>query len=389
MPLLYSMYRRLDDIFSNTLSEPELDENARLVLKKVFSMMRSPNVNRPPWSVRCVTRNKNEITIPRETSIPTDPRSQIRSSRGTFLVYSLLMFEKTQVDIFLLRFNESQHYVERVVRYLTFILPLVYASGKMIPKLSIYLLMTDCKKIMPPDIQSLGTNDINSAFTLTGGTDDPVVVIFREEEWLKVFIHETFHALCLDFSNLESGMLARIEAKTGIESLPDGRRTYETYCETFAVIVHSLFMSDTFSAALDRLRHEQLFSALQCAKLMPFVDGRNAHTTAVGAYHVLKFALLNRMGDFIRLQSKKCESVGVCERFFSIRPDEVEMFDKLIVDSWYNTSTQDLIKKAEQFLSNASPADKLVKTLRMSCGGVPPPHPLPGASPGPRLPPLN
>ena len=50
---------------------------------------------------------------------------------------------------------------------------------------------------------------VNTGFTTTCPVDSEIV-IFREEEWFKVFIHETFHNFALDFSDMNNSACHKI-----------------------------------------------------------------------------------------------------------------------------------------------------------------------------------
>jgi hypothetical protein len=67
------------------------------------------------------------------------------------------------------------------------------------------IILTDFKKTQP--IIPISPFTINSGVTSYSlpikRDDNRVIIVFRKEEWFKVFIHECFHMFCLDFSNIE------------------------------------------------------------------------------------------------------------------------------------------------------------------------------------------
>ena len=94
------------------------------------------------------------------------------------------------------------------------------------------------KKTMPKNQFSvLGALNCNSGLTY-GCQNDGSVFIYREEEWLKVFIHETFHCLCLDFNSLHCGDLNK-KFKKDITNVNSDLNLYESYTEFWATIIHS------------------------------------------------------------------------------------------------------------------------------------------------------
>ena len=97
--------------------------------------------------------------------------------------------------------------------------------------------------------QQINEYNVNSAFTYTCQKNGEIV-IYREEEWFKVFIHETMHSFGLDFSNIGNN-IDNITIKSiksifpGLNSgtFPNGIRLYESYTEYYAELIHCIFCS--------------------------------------------------------------------------------------------------------------------------------------------------
>ena len=117
-----------------------------------------------------------------------------------------------------------------------------YSSRKCKSPMNIYIYMTPFKKELPDSrIHILDSNNVNSAFTYTTCKPDNEILIFRKEEWFKVFIHETFHNLGLDFSNMNLYSLNnKIKCLFAVNS---DINAYESYCEFWARIINSAFIS--------------------------------------------------------------------------------------------------------------------------------------------------
>ena len=82
------------------------------------------------------------------------------------------------------------------------------------------------------------------------------IKLYREEDLMKVFFHETFHTFNMDFMN--NGK-ERIQKIFNIDS---SISIFESYCETWARIFHSLFLSVTHTKS-DELA-VNYFIALMC-----------------------------------------------------------------------------------------------------------------------------
>jgi hypothetical protein len=157
------------------------------------------------------------------------------------------------------------------------------AAPRCAKDLSVYILATDLEKVLPSN-QSEPIDQIhaNTAFTTSCSAKNEIF-IFRREEWFKVLIHETFHCLGLDFSadfkatdysnQYILSIFPALDLKTDV-------RLYETFCETWAELVHLAFRlfvkgndkgySREFSAKQYReaLSKEQVFSIVQSNKLL-------------------------------------------------------------------------------------------------------------------------
>jgi len=157
--------------------------------------------------------------------------------------------------------------------------------------LHIYIYLTKARKNIPthPD-QILDEIHANTAFTTscnltaTPQTQEPkYIILFREEEVFKVLLHELFHALGLDFSH---DSMATQKTATFIRehfqiTLPD-IRLFETYCETWATILHCLilaFLNTPHNPILPKkiiqeffrlFAYEQNFVLFQCAKVLHY-----------------------------------------------------------------------------------------------------------------------
>ena len=106
------------------------------------------------------------------------------------------------------------------------------ANNECSNKLDIHLFLTDHKKLTPEHDKPVDRIHANTAFT-TSCSQHNRVYIYRKEEWFKVFIHETFHCLGLDFSHMdvsESNITINNIFSTNILDI----RLYESYCETWA-----------------------------------------------------------------------------------------------------------------------------------------------------------
>jgi hypothetical protein len=179
--------------------------------------------------------------------------------------------------------------------------------------------LTDQTKTLPRFGSVIGRSNVNTAYT-TPCAESTDICIFREEEWFKVFIHESFHCLGLDFSGMQN---TNADALIGaIFKVNADIRLFETYCETWAEIIHSMFLTffstkikDNYgimAGKLDRiLETEARFSLFQCVKVLDFNNMKYSdlfmeskrrlyrEDTHVLSYYIIKSILLFNKNAFI------------------------------------------------------------------------------------------
>jgi len=214
--------------------------------------------------------------------------------------------------------------IEKMILWLSFIDK--YSSKKCSKTLTIYIYMTSLLKTLPTsNIDIIDENHANTAFTYTC---IPVseIVIFRKEEWFKVFLHETFHNFGLDFSGMNNDYCK--EHILSIFDVTSEVNLYEAYTEFWAEIMNCLLTSFFFTQNKNDLSGflsttyflidlERKFSFFQMVKVLDFMGltyhdlyslskqsqiKRNTfykENTSILAYYVIKTILINQYMDFI------------------------------------------------------------------------------------------
>ena len=181
--------------------------------------------------------------------------------------------------------------------------------------------LTDHKKQMARDSEPIDIINVNSAIT-TGCTPQGSINIFREEEWLKVLMHECFHNLGLDFSNMDEDYSNRKMLTIFPITSHLGIRIYESYCETWATFTNCLFLAflstrektnthKILEKTIAMLDIECSFSLIQCTKILNhygmtyrnFVSTNQTRhfveKTHVLSYYIIKSVLICHFDDFL------------------------------------------------------------------------------------------
>ena len=275
--------------------------------------------------------NKNEMQM---YHFVPKPFQEIIESYGPGKSFSFQVLSK-QITVFFFTKDHSKHsyneYIEKI--YLWLYAASKYSNLKCSQQLNIYLYLTDEIKLLPEKGSTMSGGvkpqiikemNANTGFT-TSCKSQNEIHIYREEEWFKVFIHETFHNLGMDFADSD----IKISCKKLFSHFPvqSDMLFYETYCEVWAEIIYAIFVGffeNQRSQQLDKWRKKtekiliiiQLFSIFQCVKVlhhngMTYSDlydmSKNSEEkrrqykedTEVLSYYVFKSVLLYHYNDFI------------------------------------------------------------------------------------------
>jgi len=275
-----------------------------------------------------------EITKPQtfnSNSFPELVRKEIDESALSELTYHFSLFgrnikiyfvvEETNVELHLDTYNK---HVDNIVMWL-FILN-QYASKQCSTSLKVYLYFTNLEKHLPnSNISILDENNVNTAFTTTCPKDSEIVV-FRKEEWFKVFIHETFHNFGLDFSDMNNDEAT--SCILNIFKVNSSVNLYESYTEFWAEIINALFcsfiilknknnLSEFLSNSEFFINFERTYSFFQLVKTLNFMGltykdlySKNERSrvirenlykekTNVLSYYIIKSILINNYQSFL------------------------------------------------------------------------------------------
>ena len=290
-------------------------------------------------------------------------------------------------------------YAHRVYMWLI----MVSQKSTCVESLDIYIYLTPFKKQIPTKkSESIGPVHANTGYTYRCEKYNEIV-IYREEEWFKVFLHETMHSFGNDFHDVdEAGYIKKLF------SLPSGIsiRMSETYSEIWARIMNVIFQTyfknppslesrniKQFKKNVKFYLHlECIFSLYQCIKILDFMglnyqlmisDTEHSkkmirsfyrENTNVFAYYVLTSILLNNYDEFM---SWCVKHNGPGMNMFKVKTTQSK-FIELITSCYKKNELLQKILETEKkvardyqnVISLESNRDKeLVTTLRMTIIG--------------------
>lgn len=144
---------------------------------------------------------------------------------------------------------------------------------------------TDYKKIFPNhSTQKITPDNINSGYSYVCSPEN-TIVIFRLEEWFKVFVHECMHSYGFQpISHNETVLDTQISSLLPIKG---SIKVSEAYVETWARIINAFYsaiynsenINDFYTIFEFTLHVESIFSTMQLHRVLSFMNISYRHVT--------------------------------------------------------------------------------------------------------------
>ena len=116
-------------------------------------------------------------------------------NENTYTLYDLSF--KIKGIIINVKLYANKININKYIYFIKLILNICANEAIAVKNCTITFYLTPFEKSKPTS--TINPEHINSGFCISDGT----IVIFRKEEWFKVFIHECFHLFCLDFNEVQ------------------------------------------------------------------------------------------------------------------------------------------------------------------------------------------
>ena len=235
--------------------------------------------NRTKFNIKSSTFSNEEFEqIPSFYNYTDTIKETIKIMEKEVFNCAFQMYER-KVDLFIIinkHQKDKENYIQNILRKTFMWLHTAhsYSDKSCSKQLYIYMFMTPALKLLPTNHSVLSQNNVNTAFTYTCKHDNEIH-IFREEEWFKVLIHETFHNYNLDFSKVDNGYSDQFAKK--IFNLSIEFRMYESYCEFWATILNCIYFlyfenkikTKNFTKQINICINKELeHSLFQCSKIL-------------------------------------------------------------------------------------------------------------------------
>jgi hypothetical protein len=312
-------------------------------------------------------------------SFPEEIRNHIDELSITEICYNFSLFNRniklyftTEDDNIESKLGDYNKHVDSIVMWLYILNE--YASKQCASNLVVYFYFTSLEKHLPnSNIQVLNENNVNTAFTTTCPKDAEIVV-YRKEEWFKVFIHESFHNFALDFSDMNNTECTNYILN--IFPVQSEVNLYESYTEFWAEMINALFCSffslknkndveGFLSNSEFFINFERTYSFFQLTKALRFMGlsytdlySKNIHRKAlretlyrektnVLSYYVIKTILMNNYQDFLYWCTKNNLSLL---QFKKTLKNQME-YCKFIERNYRKASMLEGVEQSQKFLN--------------------------------------
>jgi hypothetical protein len=355
-------------------------------------------------SIKKIT-NVSQITKPinfNASSFPEEIRNHINDLSLSEICFTFSLFNRKIKLHFIVEEPDVENKIAIYTRYVDSIVMWLYilneysdGGKKCALTFTVYFYFTSLDKKLPKtNIDIFDRIHINTAFTTTCPQDSEIV-IFRKEEWFKVFIHETFHNFALDFSDMNTD-----ECNKNILSIfnvDSEVNLYESYTEFWAEIMNALFCSffvlkdkkniDEFISNSEFfINFEKTYSFFQLVKALDFMGltYKNMYSktnnddvlkntlykekTSVLSYYIIKTILINNYQQFLLW----CTKHNLSLLQFKKTTSNLSEFCNFIKKNYKNKAMIDNVKIAEKYYNNVHQLKKgkhvnyLLTNMRMS-----------------------
>ena len=343
--------------------------------------------------------NKAQIIWPVTFSpdaFTSEVKKHIYENSNGLLIYKFNMFDRNISIIFVIEDKNVDALIETYNKYVDYMLVWLYiadmhSSKKCVKQLNIFIYHTSLLKQLPKtNIQILNQNNANTGFCMSCPVDSEIVV-FRKEEWFKVFIHETFHNFGLDFSSMNVSLYN----KKILQIFPVNSEVnlFESYTEFWGRIINASFCSfinmknkndinEFYSNTKFFIILEKNFAIFQMIKILDFMGlsyidlygktlvsenirkTRYKENTNILSYYVLTTILLNNYQDFLSW----CDTNNTSLLNFKKTPIHINNFCAFLEKKYKTKNMLDGIKCIEKIFYNMKNKNKiyLLENLRMT-----------------------
>ena len=236
--------KKIQDFLSKNILLPEFhfSKKASPVIQKIYKQAMDAHSMTPNYSIISKKVVESGMPFPKGSSydyMDDSVKTHINGFKKQITEVELIVQNRTYTLFFIIpekTANAIDKYVKKINTWLQ--VATLYAKPNCSKSVKVYLYLTDLKKILPKkERNELNSENANTAFT-TSCQPKTEIILFRREEWFKVFIHESFHNLGLDFAGETVKHLL-----SDIFPIQSEFKLYETYTELWAELMNIIFIN--------------------------------------------------------------------------------------------------------------------------------------------------
>ena len=310
----------------------------------------------------------------------------VKYNKELVLNITFIIFEK---ECNIIKYNDYMKFIALWINYCV-----DNATRKCAKYQNFYIYLTPLKKSIPYNKDQIFTRLSSNTGHTNGCVGTSTIVIYRYEEWVKVFIHETFHSFGMDFNQLNRGVYFRKIKR--LLNIDVDVKFYEAYCEIWCKIINCIFKAismikfdkvkqisdreklkqkDKFFRCFTKLFNIELsFAIFQGVKMLDHSrltyenlynkDKKNLEyfeVTNILAYHVITPAFIFSLNEF--LEWSKTNNINYIQ-FNQTQQNILDFFD-LYRKVYCNRKLMATFKKYEKIKQKINDID-LLMTGRMT-----------------------
>lgn len=273
-----------------------------------------------------VKAQNNKIKIEQVTELTIEDASKYLPSLLVNKINKLKYVQYTlndkfmNVDINLRVYHEVSFNIKKMNMYIIFVTYfIIFVASKINSLHGVTTIML--KVVCSPFKKRMNNAKTLTAYNVNGGITTmyynmPVreVLVFREEEVIKVLIHELLHALGMDVKNIDAKSEKPLSTFFNVENVNCNESFNDTFACLLNVFLVTKFMKGKYSLFSYLLECETAFIIKQSNKILPIlgidvIDKRLSKTndiprkeaTHVISYYILKSLNFANMNDFISI----------------------------------------------------------------------------------------
>jgi len=315
--------------------------------------------------------------------ISEDIRKYIKNKGNVRIKYKLkILRREIEIDFFLFEINnfKLEKYIDYLDKRVIMMKLVLYymiknSSKECNNKLHIIVYLTEIEKFLPKKRgEIIGPENVNSGYSYVC-VKSGLIVVFRREEWFKVFIHESMHSFGMEFSNMklnelnkELGEIFKINVEINL---------FEAYTEFWAELINIGVISYVNNVRNKRnyiknvekcLDIERFYSIYQAKKILEFnnilyknlleKETRYKENSSVFSYYIIKCIMMINLNRIINWCYKNNKNFIKFEK----TTNNLKSFLKLIRDISEKDKTKKILENSNNLLNN----NYIGKNLRMS-----------------------